>query len=124
MSPWSYALFNTFPDFTKEQILFDSDNHGNAEISRVETEKLLAYLVGEELKKRKKEGKYNGSFAPVTHYFGYQGRSAFPTLFDCELGATYGFTAGAFIASGITGYCVTARGLVAGVDDWHLGGIP
>jgi len=31
----------------------------------------MAYYVSEELKRRKKAGKYNGSFAPVTHFFGY-----------------------------------------------------
>jgi hypothetical protein len=32
---------------------------------------LVAYLVGEELEKRKKAGTYIGAFAPVTHFFGY-----------------------------------------------------
>jgi hypothetical protein len=31
----------------------------------------MAYLVEEELIKRKKKGTYKGGFAPVTHYFGY-----------------------------------------------------
>lgn len=42
---------------------------------QIETEKLLAYLVEEELKKRKAEGSYKGSFSPVCSFFGY-----FPTL--------------------------------------------
>lgn len=124
MSPWSFALFNTLPEFTQEEILYDPENMGNVDMQRIETEKLLAYLVGEELKKRKANKTYSGSFATITHYFGYQGRSALPSLFDCQLGATYGFTAGILAASGVTGYCVTARGLIADVDDWHLGGIP
>jgi pyrophosphate--fructose-6-phosphate 1-phosphotransferase len=40
-------------------------------VAQIETEKLMAYLVEEELKKRKSKGKYKGVFAPVTHYFGY-----------------------------------------------------
>lgn len=124
MSPWSFAIFNSMPEFTQHQMLLDRDHNGNVQVENVEAEKLLAYLVGEELKKRKKEKKYNGSFATVTHYFGYQGRSALPTILDCNLGATYGFTAGALITSGVTGYCPTARGLINPLDDWCLGAIP
>jgi hypothetical protein len=40
-------------------------------LSQLETEKLLAYYVAEELKKRKAKGAYSGNFAPVTHFFGY-----------------------------------------------------
>ena len=90
----------------------------------METEKLLAIMVGEELKRRKNAGTYSGSFATVTHYLGYQGRSALPTLLDCDLGTNYGFTAGVLVASGVTGYCVTARGLAGSVDEWHIGAIP
>lgn len=124
MSAWTFAIFNSMPDFVQKEMLMDRDHHGYVMVENVETEKLLAYLVGEELKKRKKEKKYNGSFASVTHYFGYQGRSALPTIFDCQLGAVYGFTAGSLIASGVTGYCTTARGLVNPVEEWYLGAIP
>lgn len=68
----------------------------------------MAYLVDEELKKRKKKAQYKGTFAPVTHYFGYQGRCSHPSLFDCSLGSAYGFTAGVLIENGLTGYTVTA----------------
>lgn len=40
-------------------------------MSHIETEKLIAYFVQIELDKRKKAGTYNGTFAPVTHFFGY-----------------------------------------------------
>jgi 6-phosphofructokinase len=74
----------------------------------IETEKLLAYLVEEELAKRKKNNNYKGTFAPVTHYFGYQGRCSHPSDFDCSLGSSYGFTAAVLIENGVTGSCVTA----------------
>ena len=112
MSAWSKALFETLPEFTRKQLLFDQDHRGNVEITNVETEKLLAYLVGEELKRRKAQGTYKGSFAPVTHYFGYQGRSGLPSLFDSKLASTYGFVAGVLVSAGATGYCVTARGVI------------
>ena len=68
---------------------------GDINLSMLETEKLIAYFVSEELKKRKQKGEYKGSFAPVTHFFGYQGRAAHPTYFDCCLGSTLGYAAAA-----------------------------
>jgi len=102
----------------------EREAHGTVQLSQIETEKLLAILVEEELKKRKAAKTYKGSFSPVTHFFGYQGRCAFPSKFDCELAATYGFLAGALIQHGITGYCVTCRGLTDDVDAWYCAGIP
>ena len=69
----------------------------------METEKLIAYFVAEELKRRRAKGVYKGNFAPVTHFFGYQGRAAHPSLFDCSLGSTMGYGAAALIEAGITG---------------------
>lgn len=51
----------------------------------------------EELKTRKKNKQFAGAFAPICHFFGYQGRSATPSLFDCRLGTTHGFAAGILI---------------------------
>lgn len=79
---------------------------GTIKLSQVETEKLLAYYCQIELANRKKAGSYNGAFAAVTHFFGYQGRSALPTKFDCSLGSTAGFGAAALIANGRTGMAV------------------
>jgi hypothetical protein len=44
---------------------------GSIKVSQIDTEKLVAHLVDEELKLRKRKGTYSGSFAPVTHFFGY-----------------------------------------------------
>ena len=74
---------------------------GDINLSMLETEKLIAYFVSEELKARKKKGEYKGSFAPVTHFFGYQGRAAHPSYFDCCLGSTLGFAAGIALDNGL-----------------------
>jgi len=111
LTAWSAAIFNGLPEITRKQLVTEREAHGTVQLSQIETEKLLAILVEEELKKRKAAKTYKGSFSPVTHFFGYQGRCAFPSKFDCELAATYGFLAGALIQHGITGYCVTCRGL-------------
>ena len=80
---------------------------GSLKFSHVGTEKLIAHLCEEELAKRKKAGKYNGAFAPVTHFFGYQGRSAHPSHFDCSLASTMGYTAGVLIEAGLTACSVS-----------------
>ena len=46
------------------------------------------------------------------------------SVFDCELGTSYGFTAGVLIQNNLNGYSVTARGISESIENWHLGGIP
>ena len=82
---------------------------GSIKVSQIDTEKLVAYLVDEELKVRKRKGTYSGSFAPVTHFFGYQGRSGHPSKFDCSLASTMGYTAAVLAAHKLTGMVVTVK---------------
>jgi len=90
----------------------------------LETERLVAYLVQEELEKRKKNGTYSGAFAPVTHFFGYQGRSAHPSLFDCSLGSTCGFAAARLIEAGLTAIAVSVKQISQPPEEWRVGGVP
>lgn len=71
LTPWSYSLYCTLPEFLKKQILFEREVEGLTKISQIETERLISYFVDLELQRRKSEGQYKGGFAPVTHYFGY-----------------------------------------------------
>jgi hypothetical protein len=64
-------LFKSLPEFLKQQLLIEREMSGSIKLSQIETEKLVAFMVEEELKIRKKNGTYSGSFAPVTHFFGY-----------------------------------------------------
>ena len=41
----------------------------------------------------KKTGKFKGSFSPVCHFFGYQGRCALPSRLDQNLSYAYGYIA-------------------------------
>ena len=84
----------------------------------------MAHFVAEELKRRKSKGQYTGTFAPVTHFFGYQGRSAHPSLFDCSLGSTLGFGACALAEAGLTGMAVSVKDITKPPSDWRLGGVP
>ena len=124
LTPWSYSLYSTLPEFLKRQILFEREIEGTTKISQIETEKLMSYFVEQELAKRKTKGKYSGAFAPVTHYFGYQGRCSLPSHFDCSLASTYGFTAGVLIENGLTSMCVTAQLINEPASKWRVGGVP
>jgi len=84
----------------------------------------MAHFVAEELRRRKAEGSYNGSFAPVTHFFGYQGRAAHPSLFDCSLGSTLGFSAACLLEGGLSGLCVSVKELINHPGTWRVGGVP
>ena len=124
LTPWSYSLYSTLPEFLKRQILFEREIEGTTKISQIETEKLMSYFVEQELAKRKSKGNYSGAFAPVTHYFGYQGRCSLPSHFDCSLASTYGFTAGVLIENGLTSMCVTAQLINEPASRWRVGGVP
>jgi diphosphate--fructose-6-phosphate 1-phosphotransferase len=124
LTPWSYSLFNSLPDFFKQQILTAREIEGSVKLSHIETEKLIAYFVQIELERRKKAGTYKGSFAPVTHFFGYQGRSGHPSAFDCSLGSTCGFAAGVLIERNLTGLTVAVRQVTQPVKKWRIGAVP
>lgn len=60
----------------------------------------------------------------MCHFFGYQGRGSTPSLFDCNLASTYGFTAGVLIKNKFTGLVTSARCLTSEPKDWKVGGVP
>jgi 6-phosphofructokinase 1 len=124
LTPWSFAVFSDLPEFTRKQMLLEREAHGSIQLSQIETERLLSYKIGLELERRKKEKLYKGSYAAITHFFGYQGRCSFPSIFDAKLASVYGFTAGVLIQHNLSGYCVTARGLSGDVENWKCAGIP
>jgi diphosphate--fructose-6-phosphate 1-phosphotransferase len=124
LSPWSSAVFLDLPDFTRKQLLLERESAGTIQLSQIETERLLAFKISKELDRRKKLGEFKGSFSAITHFFGYQGRCSFPSMFDNSLASTYGYTAGILIENNLTGYCVTARGLSGPIEKWKCAGIP
>ncbi len=124
LSVESMKVFNLLPLDIQEQLLMDRDPHGNVQVSRIETEKLLSTIVRNRLNKRKQEGKYNGRFSPMHHFFGYEGRAAFPSNFDSDYCYSLGYTAYLLISYGYTGYLSSIRGLAKGIDEWKAGGMP
>lgn len=124
LSKKAYSLFSSLPEIISTQLLMDRDPHGNVQVSRIETEKLLIYLVTHRLKELKKEGVFNGKFSSYAHFFGYEGRSAFPSNFDSDYCYTLGFTAFLLATYGFSGYIASVQNLTDYVENWKPCGIP
>jgi len=102
----------------------DRDPHGNVQVSRIETEKLLLNMVEKKLHELKEANIYKGKFSALTHFFGYEGRCAFPSNFDSDYCYSLGYSAFVLIASGLTGYISSVRNLTAPAREWIAGGVP
>jgi pyrophosphate--fructose-6-phosphate 1-phosphotransferase len=124
LSPGSRSLFQSLPAEIAQQLLMDRDPHGNVQVSRIETEKLLISMVEKKLSQLKKAGTYGGKFSALGHFFGYEGRCAFPSNFDADYCYALGFSAFVLIASGLTAYLSSVRNLTAPADQWIAGGVP
>ena len=85
---------------------------------------MIGALVKQELNRRKEEGRYNGKFDYQTHFLGYQARTSFPSLFDCDYAYSLGREAGALIQNDLTGYCVTLRNLKDEPANWVPYAVP
>ena len=117
-------LYASLPEGVARQLTLDRDPHGNVQVSLIETEKLLAEMVGNRLAEWKKEGQYVGKFASQVHFFGYEGRCAAPSNYDADYCYSLGYTASCLISSGKTGYMSSVRNTTASADKWVAGGIP
>jgi pyrophosphate--fructose-6-phosphate 1-phosphotransferase len=124
LSKDSAAVFLTLPAEIQIQLCNDRDPHGNVQVSLIETEKLLAEMVGAKLKALKAAGKYNGKFSTQVHFFGYEGRCAAPSNYDADYCYSLGFNAAALIGAGRTGYMSSVRNTTKPASAWIAGGIP
>lgn len=124
LSEKNAAIYKSLPEGVARQLTLDRDPHGNVQVSLIETEKLLAEMVGNKLAEWKKEGKYVGKFASLVHFFGYEGRCAAPSNYDSDYCYSIGYTAAALIGAGKTGYMSSVRNTTAPADQWIAGGVP
>jgi len=120
----SFTAFDSLPEAIAEQFLADRDPHGNVQVSRIDTEKLLALSVEQKLDTMKKNKNYKGDFSSYCHFFGYEGRCAFPSNFDADYCYALGYNAFVLIANGVTGYISSVRNLIKPAKEWIAGGIP
>ncbi|MCL1937357.1 MAG: diphosphate--fructose-6-phosphate 1-phosphotransferase [Candidatus Azobacteroides sp.] len=124
LSPENSKIYASLPETVARQLTLERDPHGNVQVSLIETEKLLAEMVGNRLAEMKKTGAYVGKFSTQTHFFGYEGRCAAPSNYDADYCYSLGYTAASLIAEGKTGYMSSVRNTTAPASEWIAGGVP
>lgn len=124
LSTPAVQCFNSFPKEIQFQLMIDRDPHGNVQVSKIETERLLIELVKRELKQREQAGKYQGKFSSQPLFCGYEGRSGMPSNFDSQYCYALGYTAALLVDSKVTGYMSYVRNLSQPVEEWQVGGVP
>jgi pyrophosphate--fructose-6-phosphate 1-phosphotransferase len=124
LSAENSKIYASLPEMVARQLTLDRDPHGNVQVSLIETEKLLAEMVGNRLTEMAAEGKYAGKFASQVHFFGYEGRCAAPSNYDADYCYSIGYTAAGLISSGKTGYMSSVRNTTAPAAEWIAGGVP
>ncbi|KAH9798038.1 Pyrophosphate--fructose 6-phosphate 1-phosphotransferase subunit beta 1 [Citrus sinensis] len=117
----SLQLFEFLPQAIQEQLMLERDPHGNVQVAKIETEKMLIQMVETELENRKK-GVNKGQFKGQSHFFGYEGRCGLPTNFDATYCYALGYGAGALLHSGKTGLISSVGNLAAPVEEWTVSG--
>ena len=120
----SMAVFALLPESIQQQLFLERDPHGNVQVSLIESEKLFAELVGNVLKERIAKGEFNGKFGTQHHFFGYEGRCAFPSNFDADYCYSLGYNAFMLIQYGFNGYLSKVSNLSKPADQWVAGGMP
>lgn len=117
-------LMRSLPSGIANQLMLDRDPHGNVQVSLIETEKLLVEMIKTQLAAMKKAGTYNGKFATITHFFGYEGRCGQPSTFDANYTYALGYNAAVLALNKCSGYLSSVRKLTKKAQDWEVGGIP
>ena len=120
----SMEVFKILPTTIQQQLFLERDPHGNVQVSLIESEKLFSALVKDKLEARRAAGTYNGKFNALHHFFGYEGRCAFPSNFDADYCYSLGYNAFMLIQYGYTGYLSKVSNLSAPASEWVAGGMP
>ena len=120
----SFAVFDILPEFVQQQLFLERDPHGNVQVSLIESEQLFSEMVKAELAKRKAAGTYKGKFGSQHHFFGYEGRCAFPSNFDADYCYSLGYNAFMLIQYGYTGYLSKVSNISRPAEEWVAGGMP
>jgi pyrophosphate--fructose-6-phosphate 1-phosphotransferase len=124
LKPANSSVLQSLPADIQRQLFLDRDSHGNVQVSLIETEKLVIEMVKRTLKLWASEGKYLGKFSAISHFFGYEGRCAFPSNFDADYCYSLGFNAFVLFSAGLTGYLSSVKSTQKPVDQWTCGGVP
>lgn len=117
----SMDVFALLPQGIQQQLFFERDPHGNVQVSLIESEKLFSALVADKLAER---ASFTGKFSALHHFFGYEGRCAFPSNFDSDYCYSLGYNATMLIQYGYTGYLSKVSNLSKPANEWIAGGMP
>lgn len=120
LTPGMRKIFESIPEEIQKQLLLERDPHGNVQVSMIETEKLLMSTVERELKRRS----FVGKFSAQSHFFGYEGRAAFPTNFDAYYCNALGHLAALLVEEKLTGYMTCIGNLHLPCSEWTAAGLP
>ncbi len=124
LSAESFKVFDILPLGIQQQLFLERDPHGNVQVSLIESEKLFSALVKDKLEQRRKAGTFNGKFSAQHHFFGYEGRCAFPSNFDADYCYSLGYNAFMLIQYGFNGYLSKVSNLSKPAEEWVAGGMP
>ena len=124
LSQEAMSVFAILPEGIQQQLFLERDPHGNVQVSLIESEKLFSAIVKAKLEERKAAGTYKGKFNALHHFFGYEGRCAFPSNFDADYCYSLGYNAFMLIQYGYNGYLSKVSNLSKSADEWIAGGMP
>ncbi len=108
-------LFSLLPRDIKLQLLLDRDPHGNVQVSKIDSERLLMQLTAQEVKKADPSIKF--SCQPL--FFGYEGRSCLPSNFDANYCYNLGRLSALLVARERSGYIASFGGLTKQPEEWQ-----
>ncbi len=121
LSSESMTFFQSLPKDIQKQLFLNPDPHGNIQVSKIETERLVIDLVEKELANR---SNFTAKFNAQPLFVGYEGRSCLPSNFDSDYCYTLGITAALLIAHKQTGVMAVVRNLKEPAKFWICQGVP
>jgi diphosphate-dependent phosphofructokinase len=120
----AFATLDQLPSEVAEQFLGLRDPHGNIIVSQIETEKLFISMIKNYLVSMSAAGSFTGKFSPMSQFYGYEGRSVYPSNFDANYCYALGTASFLLIANGVTGYIASVNNLAKPCREWTAGGVP
>lgn len=116
LSAYSQALLQSLPEFMRRELAVK-----DVDIQQIQTERMLAEMVGAELKQRPS---YTGKFAPVCQFLGYQTRGSLPSVFDSNYGYALGGGVAVLLRENKNGYLASAANLRSNEHKTTIFGTP
>ena len=120
----SLKNFDILPPNIQSQFLLERDPHGNIQMSQIPIEELFILICEENLKKDKRWLDLGMKFRGQGHFYGYDGRSCFPSNFDTQYCYALGRVSSLLLNNGKNGYMARIYDLEKDVLEWRAGAIP